>query len=1092
MDEKKAPRGRAPSSDPLQGEAPTTQTIDVDELLGNHLTDSGSVDLRGVASVSFQKLLDAIPIPVLVLDEHLLVTVVNTACAKICPVPKECLGTHVQTFFPESTAWKDVEAVLVEVFATRTPRIWQSPLGIGNRIIWGRMHVRSIRGIDGRSLLVLIEDLTLERQRLIQDRQHKEDLQEANRQLTSEIGRRKRVEEALRESESSFRILVESAPFGLSVMSPDGSFTFFNQKFTEIFGYTLDDLPDKDSWFFRAYPDEEYRGSVFSVWQGDTSEQATAGEVKPRVFTVRCKDGSDKIINFRAVNLDDRRQILTYEDISLQAKTARALRESEAKYRTLFEAAAEAIFLMRGDRFIECNTRTLEIYGCTRDQIIGQTPDRFSPERQPDGRLSKDKALEFINAALDGKPQAFEWLHIRDDGSLFDAEVTLSRLDLTGEKLVLAIVRDVTRRKKAEEALRESEERYRRLVAALPDGIGVHIRGKLVFINPAGVQLFGASSDKELMGKSVLEMVHPDYRERSRLRLETVARKGTQAPLGEVKLLRVDGQAFDGELTTLPFIYHGSSALLTVGRDVSERKRAVEELRESEQRYRQLVEKANDIIFVCDSAGCLSLVNPVAVTITGYSQQELIGKHYLDLVHPEHRKEAARVYGRQFVKRIPDTYHELPILTREAKVVWLGQHVQLLIQGDAVLGFQAICRDITERKRTEDLQVQAARLKAVGDLASGVAHNFNNLLQIVMGAAQLGSANLDLGKTSNVKKQLQDIVESCRFGAETVKRLQSFANIRSDEAPSGKQVFDLSALVRQAVEMTKPWWKTAPEREGFKVNLNLDLADGCFGSGRPNELFEVVVNLIKNAAEALQQDGDIDVATFVKSGQVVLRVRDTGVGLDQESAARVFDPFWTTKKGLDGTGMGLAASYGIINRHGGTISVESIKGQGSVFTVMVPLASGSPEAAAPFPAASDRGLHILVIDDLEATVTVLKEGLEHHLHTVFTALSGREGLEVFKRESIDLVICDLGMPGLNGWQVGRALKGICQDEDRPKIPFILLTGWGDQFEPEKMLESGVDAVLQKPTDFAGLMRVIRELVEKSGERPAQKDSLPDR
>jgi PAS domain S-box-containing protein len=478
------------------------------------------------------------------------------------------------------------------------------------------------------------------------------------------------------------------------------------------------------------------------------------------------------------------------------------------------------------------------------------------------------------------------------------------------------------------------------------------------------------------------------------------------------------------------------------------------------------------------------------VTITGYSQQDLIGKNYLEIVHPEHRDEVARFYGTQLVTRLPDTYNEFPILTKEAQIVWLGQHVQLLTQEDIVLGFQAICRDITQRRRTEDLQIQAARLQAVADLASGVAHNFNNLLQIVMGAAQLASANLDLGKNANAKKQLQDILESCRFGAETVKRLQSFANIRTDDTSSGKEVFDLSALVRQAVEMTRPWWKTAPEREALTVNLELDLADECWISGKPNEFFEVVVNLIKNAAEALHEGGDIRVATFVKSGQVVLRVSDTGVGLDQQSAARVFDPFWTTK-GLNGTGMGLAASYGIISRHGGTISVESAKGKGSTFTVTVPLAYDTPETVGQFPSSSDRRLCVLVIDDVEATVAVLKEGLEHHFHTVFTALSGKEGLEIFKREPIDLVICDLGMPGLNGWQVGRAVKGICKEAGRPRTPFILLTGWGDQFDGDRVAESGVDAVLQKPTDFAGLMRVIRELLEKTGEDSVEKDSLPD-
>jgi CheY-like chemotaxis protein len=359
-----------------------------------------------------------------------------------------------------------------------------------------------------------------------------------------------------------------------------------------------------------------------------------------------------------------------------------------------------------------------------------------------------------------------------------------------------------------------------------------------------------------------------------------------------------------------------------------------------------------------------------------------------------------------------------------------------------------------------------------------VAHNFNNLLQIVMGAAQLASLNLDRGNDSNVRKQLEHILESCRFGAETVKRLQSFANIRSDEGSTGNDVFDLAALVREAAEMTKPWWKTAPEREGISVGLHLDLVDGCWIKGKPNELFEVVVNLIKNAAEALPEGGDIDVTTSVVSGQVVLTVRDTGVGLDPESAARVFDPFWTTK-GLNGTGMGLAASYGIISRHSGKISVQGAEGQGSTFSVTVPWAGESQGDIGRHPEGSDLRLRILVIDDAESTVNILKEGLEHHGQTVFTALSGYEGLEVFGREPVDVVICDLGMPELSGWQVGRAVRHISQETGRGTTPFILLTGWGDQFDGGKISESGVDAVIQKPIDFDGLMQVIRDVLEKS-------------
>ncbi len=338
--------------------------------------------------------------------------------------------------------------------------------------------------------------------------------------------------------------------------------------------------------------------------------------------------------------------------------------------------------------------------------------------------------------------------------------------------------------------------------------------------------------------------------------------------------------------------------------------------------------------------------------------------------------------------------------------------------------------------------------------------------------------NLELENIAKVNRHLEQILESSRFGAETVKRLQSFANLNSDPVAAGTNMFDLSDLVRQAIEMTKPWWKTFPEREGIAVQLNLDLINGCFVQGKQNELFEVVVNLIKNAAEALPEGGDITVKTSVTGRTVAFRVDDTGVGIPRESLNKVFDPFWTTK-GPDGTGMGLAVSYGIVTRHGGTISAESREGDGSTFTVNLPIAKGFSERSEPDQNVFDLELRILAIDDIQLLLSMLKEGLTEYGQTVFTALSGREGLELFKHKEVDLVICDLGMPELNGWQVGKAIKNICKEKSVPKTPFILLTGWAGQFDEEqKMIESGVDAIIEKPVDITKLVEIIRDVVNQ--------------
>jgi two-component system cell cycle sensor histidine kinase/response regulator CckA len=369
----------------------------------------------------------------------------------------------------------------------------------------------------------------------------------------------------------------------------------------------------------------------------------------------------------------------------------------------------------------------------------------------------------------------------------------------------------------------------------------------------------------------------------------------------------------------------------------------------------------------------------------------------------------------------------------------------------------------------------------VADLAGGVAHNFNNLLHIVMGYLELALVDLDLGNYSKVKDGLRKVLESSRFGVETVRRLQSFAGIRDHSQVTERGVFDLSAIVRQAVEMTKTWWKFIPEREGIEVTLNMLLQDGSLVRGAKNELFEVVVNLIKNASEALPQGGSIDIDTKVQGDQVVFRIKDTGIGISPENLKRLFNPFFTTKAAA-GSGLGLASSRKIIEDCGGNIIAESAEGKGTTFTISLPLAeqpSEQVEALAPAQQVAGPGKTILVIDDMESVLDILKAGLTRSGHVVVTATSGQQGLDIFKENPIDLVICDLGMPGINGWEVGRRIRSLCEERGIPKTPFILLTGWGGQkTEAEKIAESGVDAVAEKPVNIGIMLDVVRQLGEK--------------
>jgi len=518
---------------------------------------------------------------------------------------------------------------------------------------------------------------------------------------------------------------------------------------------------------------------------------------------------------------------------------------------------------------------------------------------------------------------------------------------------------------------------------------------------------------------------------------------------------------------------------------IAERKRAEEGARRSKETVEAILNSTTECAFLLDRDGTFIALNKPTVQMLARTMEELVGNLYFDVVEGDlaatRRARFDEVVGTGTAARFEDTEND--------KIFDHSYHPVFGSDG-SVERVSVFVREITEQKRAHEVLVEKQRLAALGEMAGGVAHNFNNLLQIVIGASGLAEGDLDAGDIAEVKNTLKQIMDCALSGSETVKQLQDFARVRTADPTADGQIFDLSDTVRRAMDVSRPLWKSGPEKRGVKLKLKWRFADDCLVKGKPNELFEVIVNLIKNATEAMPDGGKIYLKTYIEDDQVFLVARDNGMGIAREHLPKVFEPFWTTK-GVQGTGMGLSTSFGIVSRHGGLISVDGWEGKGAVFTVQMPLAreptDKEPVAAEPL---VDFKAKVLVVDDQPPLVDWLAKGLTRSGQAVVQAGSGEEGIELFNRNSVDLVVCDLGMPDMNGWQVAGAIRELCKERGIPKTPFILLTGWGGQIaEQEKMAECGVDRIAEKPIKFNVLLDMMRRLLDEQATSGHARESV---
>lgn len=750
-------------------------------------------------------------------------------------------------------------------------------------------------------------------------------------------------------------------------------------------------------------------------------------------------------------------------------KAQKSPRTSEGAYRLLFEKNPQPMWVydLQSLAFLAVNQAAVEHYGYSREEFLRMTIMDIRPfEDLP-------ALLESVSKTVPGIETAGAWKHRKKNGTLIDVEITSHDLAWAGHSARLVSVEDITGRKRTEEDLRKSEESYRLLVEQSPDAIVVHRRGTIVFANGGAAALFGAPSTDKLLGKQHLDFVHPDNREAVKERMQEFSSDLVSVRRNETKFLRLDGKEIYAEVAARSIIYQGEAATQVMFRDVSLRKKAEEELRQSEERFHKAFHASPEPTTIATaSEGRYIDVNDSFLRVTGYQRDEVISRTSVELKFWE--RPADRTV---LVERLnkDGSVRDLEITFRTKS----GEHRTALDSAECVeIAGQkcilAIFKDITEQRTLEKQLRQAQKMEAIGQLSGGIAHDFNNLLSVIIGYSEVLEESLPQGDP--LHKNCQQIRKAGQSAASLTRQLLAFSRQQVLEP----RVLDLNAVVRHVEKMLR---RLIGEHIDLTVALSPTLGRVKADQG---QIEQVIINLAVNARDAMPdggkltlETGDIDLdQDYVQrhplhppGPYVLLTVSDTGVGMDAETQARIFEPFFTTKEIGKGTGLGLATVYGVVKQSGGFIWVYSELEHGTTFKIYLPRTAEAMGADRPaWPTQSLRGTEtVLLVEDEEALREFTATALTQSGYTVLTAERPDKALEIISQHQgpIHLLLTDVIMPGMNG----RTLAGNLVAK-RPEIKVVYMSGYTGFTHPG-LLDSNV-VLLQKPFTREALLHKVRE------------------
>lgn len=866
------------------------------------------------------------------------------------------------------------------------------------------------------------------------------------------------------ESREKFESYIESSPTPIFISDGKGRFTYANNAACRLYGYTSSEITklgitDLD-------PDDDAL-EIFGKMQ-------TKGEIKNIERRVRHRDGQLIDIILDAVKISDDEYVAFSIEITKLKETERALKESEGNFRSLFSNMNEgfAVHKIITDEknepvdylFLDVNPAFEKLTGLLRRDVIGKRVTEIIPGI-PDENAGWIK--RYGEVAQTGKSIVFE-----DYSESVGKWFTVSAYSPKPNQFAVTIS-DITNRKNAEQALRESEKKFRSLFENMNEGFALRkvLRDEngevndyiYLDVNPSYEKITGFKRE-ELIGKKFTEITKRNNAKNLKFTKQYIEVATTGKSM-----------VFEDYSETLKKWYLISAysplkdRFAVVVTDITERRTANQKIRESEEKLRIINENSTVGIALSDAKGNNVLVNQAFCDMLGYTEEELYRLNFSHFTHPNDYEQEAQLF-KEILGGNRDSYKiEKRYVRKNGSFVWVFANIGVVKdERGNITNFVGVIENITERKRVEAALIESQRLGAIGEMSSAIAHDFNNSLQLIFGNLELALMNTDEDDPS--RKYLKVIETATADAAARVQMLQRFGG--KSQIPVKYDKIDVEEMINDVIMQSRPLWRDSARKEGLYINIQSNIQRGIYTYGNIGELRSVIYNIVKNGTEAMPEGGEITITGGTDDSKVFIRIKDNGRGMDDETQRRVFQPFFSTKGYELGRGMGLSSAYSIINEHKGNIFIaESRLGKGTTVEINLPLYD---ETTGELPKKTEpeidrsKNVKILWVDDDRMIRDLANDVIKMLNLEGDVVADGEEAIKQLEKDEYDLVISDIGMPNMNGWELAKHIH----ERFDSKIRMGLVTGWGDQIDEAKIATHHVDFVITKPISLKQIEKII--------------------